>query len=221
MINPTVKIFDKEWKKYDAWYDHNPAVFQSESQAISKVIPVGYGLEIGVGTGRFSSFFHLPFGIDPAFSALRLCKKRGISAAQAVGEELPFKDRCFHFVLIVAALCFVDDPMLVLTETHRVLKDEGTLILAVLNRSSPWGRSLQQRAHQSLFMRTARFYESKEILGFLNDSNFRVATTVQTLFLTPAEVKEPEEPQKGIERGGFVVFEAIKESRKQQMDGYT
>jgi ubiquinone/menaquinone biosynthesis C-methylase UbiE len=214
MTNPNVDVFDKDWKKYDSWYDDNHAVFQSELRAISKVIPAGYGLEIGAGTGRFSSFFQLPVGIDPAFSALRLCKERNISAAQAVGEELPFKDRSFHFVLIVATLCFVDDPMLVLAETHRVLKEEGTLICAILNRSSPWGRSLQHRASQSLFIRTARFYESREILHFLRHSNFRVVSAIQTLFLTPEEVEESEEPQQGNDRGGFVVFEAIKESQK-------
>jgi hypothetical protein len=73
-------------------------------------------------------------------------------------------------------------------------------------------------ASQSLFTRNARFYDSREILRFLRNTNFRVASTVQTLFLTPAEVGEPEEPQPGFDRGGFVVFEAIKESQKQQRD---
>jgi ubiquinone/menaquinone biosynthesis C-methylase UbiE len=219
MIKENVEVFDKEWQKYDEWYDQNPAIFQSELKAISKLIPSGDGLEIGVGTGRFASYFRLPFGVDPAFSALRLCTKRNIRVIQGIGEELPFKDYTFHFVLIAATLCFVKTPSLVLEETHRVLKNEGTLILAILNKSSAWGRFLQQKASKSLFLKNAQFYKSGEIFPFLQKANFRVASTVQTLFKTPTDVEGSEEPQMGADRGGFVVFKAIKDSFTEQRDG--
>lgn len=211
MIPDNIDVFDREWKKYDAWYDKNPAVFQSELRAISKVIPSGQGLEIGVGTGRFASFFKLPFGIDPAIFALRLSAQRNISVAQAVGEELPFKDRSFHFVLIAFTLCFADDPLAILKETYRVLKKNGILVLAIINRSSAWGQFLQQTASKSTFLRNARFYESREIFPLLRKAKFRVALTVQTLLQFPPKLEDSEEPQKGFDKGGFVVFEAIKQ----------
>jgi ubiquinone/menaquinone biosynthesis C-methylase UbiE len=216
MITENVEVFDKEWQKYDEWYDKNPAIFQSELKAISKLIPCGDGLEIGVGTGRFASYFRLPFGVDPAFSALCLSEKRNISVAQGIGEELPFKDRTFPFVLIVATLCFVKNPTLVLKETHRVLKNGGTLILAILNKSSAWGRFLQHKATRSQFFRNAQLHGSNEIFSFLHKTDFRVVSTVQTLFHTPPEVLACEEPQKGIKKGGFVVFKAVKDSFKKQ-----
>jgi SAM-dependent methyltransferase len=212
MLLENFEVFDKNWKKYDAWYNRNPAVFQSELKAISAVIPSGCGLEIGVGTGRFASFFRLPFGVDPAFSALRLSAERDIKVVQGKGEELPFKDKAFYYVLIVATICFVNDPPIVLKETHRVLKPGGTLVLAIINRSSAWGRFLMHEAPRSTFLKNARFYEAQEMFSLLQDASFRVTSTIQTLFQTPPEVEESEEPQKGFGKGGFVVFEATKKS---------
>ena len=212
MIQPNVEVFDREWKKYDDWYDQNPLIFQSELKALSKVIPSGKGIEIGVGSGRFASFFHIPFGVDPAFSALCLSAKRNISVAQGIGEELPFKDRSFHFALIVATLCFVKNPLFVLRETYRVLKYDGTLVLAIINRSSAWGRFLQQKISRSLFLKNARLFESEEIFSLLQNTKFQVTSTVQTLLLTPPEVKDIEEPQKGFGKGGFVVYKADKKT---------
>ena len=219
MTQDNIEVFHIEWQKYDVWYDQNPAIFQSELKAISKVIPSGAGLEIGVGTGRFASFFRIPFGIDPALSALHLSRKRNILAAQGKGESLPFKDHTFDFILIVATLCFVKDPWRVLREARKVLRNRGTLILAVLNKSSAYVRFLQNKASKSLFLRNAQFYGSSEILSFLHKTGFRVASTVQTLFRTPPEILECEEPQNGFEKGGFVVFKAVKDLSKNVRDG--
>ena len=211
MTQTTVEVFNKEWQKYDEWYDQNPAIFQSELKAISKVMPSGDGLEIGVGTGRFASSFRFSFGIDPAFSALRLSRKRNIWVTQGIGEKLPYKDQTFPIVLIVATLCFVKTPTLILEETHRVLKNRGTLILAILNKSSAWGRFLQQGSSKSRFLKNAQFHSARDIATYLHKTNFRIASTVQTLFKTPPEVEGAEDPQRGFDRGGFVVFKAIKD----------
>ncbi len=49
-------IFDKYNKKYDAWYDRNKFAYLSELEAIKRVLPEkGYGVEIGVGSGRFAA----------------------------------------------------------------------------------------------------------------------------------------------------------------------
>ena len=46
MIQDNSEVFDREWEKYDRWYDQNPAIFQSELKAISKVIPSGIKFRI-------------------------------------------------------------------------------------------------------------------------------------------------------------------------------
>jgi ubiquinone/menaquinone biosynthesis C-methylase UbiE len=130
---------------------------------------------------------------------------------QGKGEELPFKDNSFHFVLIVATICFVYDPLLVLKETQRVIKPGGTLVLAIINRASAWGQFLMREAPRSTFLRNARFYEARKVLLLLRETNFRVTSTLQTLFQTPPEITEPDKPKKGFNKGGFVVFEAVKQ----------
>jgi hypothetical protein len=46
-----VGVFNKDWEKYDAWYDRNPAVFQSELKAISSgqaVLPLFSGFPLAL-----------------------------------------------------------------------------------------------------------------------------------------------------------------------------
>ncbi len=47
---------------------------------------------------------------------LKLAKERGIQVIQGVGEELPFRDGTFDFVLIVVTFCFVENPVNILRE---------------------------------------------------------------------------------------------------------
>ncbi len=66
-------IFDKRYKKYDAWYKENKFAYLSELEAIRKVLPKkGKGLEIGVGTGRFAAPLGIKFGIDPSEDMIQL-----------------------------------------------------------------------------------------------------------------------------------------------------
>jgi len=72
-------IFDKFYKKYDAWYERNKFAYLSELEAIKKVLPKkGKGLEIGVGTARFAKPLGIKYGIDPSKKMLEIAKKRDV-----------------------------------------------------------------------------------------------------------------------------------------------
>ena len=48
-------IFEETATEYDEWFVTHTWVYQSEVEAARKLIPkTGEGVEIGVGTGRFS-----------------------------------------------------------------------------------------------------------------------------------------------------------------------
>jgi SAM-dependent methyltransferase len=49
----------------------------------------------------------------------------------ARGEQLPFKENMFDLVICTQVLQYVADPKLVMLEVHRVLKQNGYLILSV------------------------------------------------------------------------------------------
>ncbi len=85
-------IFERYYKKYDAWYERNKFAYLCEIAALKKVIPKsGKGLEVGVGTGRFASSLGIKNGIDTSANMLKIARKRGIKVRQARAEKLPFK----------------------------------------------------------------------------------------------------------------------------------
>lgn len=101
-------VFDKHWKKYDSWYEKNRFAYLSEVEAVKKVLPKdGKGLEIGVGTGRFASALGIKYGIDPSSNMVNIARKRGVETEVGRGEDLPFADCEFDYVVIVITLSFV------------------------------------------------------------------------------------------------------------------
>ncbi len=58
------RIFNESAVDYDLWFDRHPHIFQSELNALKKIVPCkGTGLEIGVGTGRFAEKLGIRYGI--------------------------------------------------------------------------------------------------------------------------------------------------------------
>jgi ubiquinone/menaquinone biosynthesis C-methylase UbiE len=134
-------IFERYYKRYDSWYDKNRFSYQSELEAIKKVLPQrGKGLEVGVGTGRFASGLGIKYGVDPSKNMIKIAKKRGINARLGFGEYLPFKDSTFDYVLIIITLCFTKNPRQVLKEAKRVLKKNGKIIIGIVDKDSFLGR---------------------------------------------------------------------------------
>ncbi len=75
MIKNSAKVFDRNWKKYDSWFEKHKDVYFSELKALKKVIPGGFGLEVGVGSGRFANPLDVKMGIDPPEKHAKTCKK--------------------------------------------------------------------------------------------------------------------------------------------------
>ncbi len=173
-------------------------------------MPSGMGLEIGVGTGRFASPLSVRYGLDPSFNMLKLAKKRNINVIQGAGENLPFKNESFHFVLIVFTIELVDDPPLFLKEAVRTLKKDGALILGIMDRDSQWGKFYKQKAAQGKSYSDFSFLTPEEVLEVFKSINVEFEEAFQTLFQPPPDIKDIEQPKRGFGRGGFVVLKAEK-----------
>jgi ubiquinone/menaquinone biosynthesis C-methylase UbiE len=211
MKTDTARVFEEHWKSYDSWYDKYPDVFQSELKLLRKVIPSrGLGLDIGVGTGRFASPLSIKFGLDPACNMLKLAQKREILVVQGVGEALPFKDESFHFATIVVTISFTENPLQVLREAFRILKKEGALILATIDKDSHWGQFYEAKRSKSRFYQSARFSRAQDILNLLENFPGKTTEVYQTLFWALPDVRGIEDPKPGFGQGGFVVFKRIK-----------
>jgi len=204
-----MKIFDRYYKKYDAWYDKNEFAYLSELKAIRKVLPKkGKGLEIGVGTGRFAQALGIESGIDPSKNMIEIAKKRGVNVKLGYGERLPFKNATFDYAAVIITICFTKNPEKVLREAYRVLKKRGKIIIGFVDKDSFLGKFYQRK--KSAFYKKADFFDVKEITGLLKDTGFSKFSYYQTLYRLPAEIKSVQKPRKGFGRGGFVVISGKK-----------
>ncbi len=198
-------IFDRYYKKYDAWYDKNKFAYLSELEVLKKVLPRDKsGLEIGVGTGRFAAALGITAGIDPSKNMIMIAKKRGVDVRFGFGERLPFKNATFNYSAIIISLCFVKNPEKVLKEAGRVLKKNGKIIIGIIDRDSFLGKFYQKK--KSIFYKHAKFFNIKEVTHLLKSTGFSKFYYYQTLYKLPSKINSIQKSRKGSGKGGFVVI---------------
>lgn len=212
-------LFDGLAHRYDAWFDGDEGrlIFEIELAAIratAQVAPRPW-LEVGVGSGRFAAALGINVGIDPSEKLLEIARGRGVDSIREYGEHLSFADNSFGAVFMIVTICFVDDPLPVLRECHRVLYPDGKLIVGLVPRESAWGEKYTvegQRGHP--FYSHAKFYTVSEIESLLEKAGFYSRRCVSTLFHPPGRTVEYEAPKEGCDpEAGFVTFIAQKRKR--------
>lgn len=166
------------------------------------------GVEIGIGSGIFAEQLGIRFGIDPSETMLDYARARGLNVKNGVAENLPYENESFDFAAFITAICFVNDPERAVQETYRVLRNQGKIIIAILDKETRFGKFLESNKKKSQFYRHARFFSVREITELLEKNNFRVTQTVQTLE-DPATQKI-ENPVEGYGKGSFVVVKGVK-----------
>lgn len=205
-----IAVYDNHADEYDRWFDKHPVWFQSELKALDKVMPKDKsksGLEIGIGTGRFAEKLGISRGLDPAEAMADIAEKRGIPTEIATAEEMPFKSNTFDYAVIITVDCFLENILKSFRETARILKPKGQFIIGMIDKDSPLGQRYQQNKEDNIFYRHAQFHSVDEITKYLKATGFGEFEYWQTL-ITASE-KEPEEPQPGYGKGGFVVIKAV------------
>jgi len=102
-----IEPFEKHPLRYEQWFDKHKFAYESELQAIRKLLPQGgNGLEIGVGSGRFAVPLGIKLGIEPSSKMMQIALRRGIEVIGGVAESLPFRNLQFDFALMVTTICF-------------------------------------------------------------------------------------------------------------------
>lgn len=212
---PKTEAFDKDPLGYDAWYDKNRGAFDSEVGAIRRLMPQkGPFLEVGVGTGRFASALGIDLGVDPSPGMRELARRRGIDAVDGVAESLPFMVNWFNCVLMVTAICFLDDIAAAFREARRVIKPGGFIVIGFIDKTSTLGKEYASRAGKVGFFRDASFYSADEVAGYLTGAGFTEITFAQTLFSDPAKLTVADPVKDGHGEGSFVVVRAKKKEAK-------
>ena len=101
------------------------------------------GIVLDCGCG-FGSYYSLTKDLNTLYLDLsynqlkRFGKKYGLRSNRICGDilNLPFKDNTFDLILCINILEHVVDIDRALKELHRVLKDEGVLLVVAVNRES-------------------------------------------------------------------------------------
>src|SRR4030042_3134838 len=165
MIHNPFDIFTEEYEK---WFEENENVFQSEILALRKVIPEGKkGIEIGIGSGIFAEQLGIEFGIDPSESMLELARKRNLSVINGYAENLPYSDCSFDFAAFITSICFIENPDKAINEAYRILRKDGEIIIAFIDRDSKLGQILNKEKNNSKFYGFASFYSVTEIITLI------------------------------------------------------
>ncbi len=205
------KVFDENWKEFDRWYDKHKYAYLSELEAVKKAIPEeGDGIEIGVGTGRFSVPLGIRVGVEPSAAMAEVAGEKGVEVIEAVAENLPIKDEEYDYAVILTTICFLDEPEKGAKEIYRILKPGGKVIVGFVDKDSPIGVEYAAKKGKSKFYKDARFFSVKEIVELLKKAGFSEFSFLQTLFRRLGEIDSVEPVKEGCGEGSFVVVSGLK-----------
>lgn len=208
-----IDIFNEHVKEYEAWYDDYSEVYQSEILALQDQLlelPQNIrGIEVGVGTGRFSKPLGIKEGVEPSKEMAKRAVKRGIEIMKGTAERLPYAALQFDFVLFVT-VCFIKNVKKAFEEAYRVLKPEGSVIIGFLDSDGQIAKRYAAERHRSDFYHKAQFYSVDRIEKLLKETGFKKPIFNQTLFGELEDIKEVQIPREGFGQGSFVTVRAIK-----------
>lgn len=137
-------------------------------------------------------------------------RQRGIEVLYGEGEELAFRAGSFGTVFLLTTWEFLSDRPKVLRECRRMLKADGRLVNAFLERNGKWDASYVERGRDGhpLFSH-AHFDRYEDVKRLTEQAGFQVLNTVSALFQGAGETVAMEEARPGFVRGAsFVVLVA-------------
>ncbi len=208
---PRIRPFEEHLDEYENWFVENRLAYESELEAVRAHLPKGgRGLEIGVGSGLFAQPLGVGHGVEPSPRMRSVAAGRGIQVVEGVAEDLPFDDGVFDFTLMVTTICFVDDARKSLAEARRVVCTGGRVVVGLVDRDSPVGRSYLEHQDESVFYRNATFFTTDEVLSLMEAVGLGSIHVTQTLFHSLDRITGVEEPREGYGQGSFVVLSGEK-----------
>jgi ubiquinone/menaquinone biosynthesis C-methylase UbiE len=134
----SVKKYDSIAKDYEASFDGKfSARYKDKMLELIKVSDNDRVLDVGCGNGslinRISQKADIKaYGVDISPNMIEECRKKysNIQFEVTTGENLPFNGNYFDIVTICCVLHHLHNPSTFFNEAKRVLKPDGTLMIA-------------------------------------------------------------------------------------------
>jgi len=215
-------LFDGWPEKYDQWFTTpiGRLVKMYESELLMDLLRPERGdtiLDAGCGTGVFTldvlerkpRVVAMDISLPMLVRAGKKASERPISFVAGDMMTLPFADETFDKVVSVTALEFIEDGKGALRELFRVTKHRGRIVVATLNRLSPWAarRAAQARTKPDSIFKRAIFRSPEEIAAIAPAAG---------VVKTAVHFQKDEEPERaerielegrarGLETGAFLV----------------
>lgn len=178
---------------YESWY-HTTGIRAAEEEKsliknfIQRYSNVGRILEVGCGTGYFTSWFEKlglkAVGLDSSrYMIQEAHENHRLFCVQGDGLALPFDEKSFDIVALITTLEFLENPEQVLRETLRVA--HRGLILGVINKYSLLGLRYKRKGRP--IWGQARLFSLNETVSMLKEilsgnNNITIRTTLWPVF---------------------------------------
>ncbi len=215
------ELFDEWPKRYDEWFTTpiGQLVKKYESELLIHLLrpePGALVLDAGCGTGVFTldilSFGTRVVGVDlslPMLSwAAQKAKAYPFEAVQADISSLPFPDGAFHKVVSITAFEFIEDAQTAMGELFRVTQNGGTVVVATLNRLSPWAERRKREAKKGHPLFQKAIFRSPDELLALAPVKGMIQTAIHFQNDDDPDLAQEIESQgerKGLMTGAFLV----------------
>lgn len=145
-------------------------------------------LDVGCSDGNVTAHLtsqHTVIRVDISEHQLKKARKKGLKTVRCdVNKSLPFKSNVFDIVMLVDIIEHLFEPENALKEVHRILKNNGYIIIQVPNYFSIIGRvrllrskSIVTDLHKpfrSWNYFHLRFFSYKDFINFLTITGFEI-----------------------------------------------
>ena len=172
----------------------------ASAQSVSRLLDIGSGAGVGAALIAQRAAVQHVTCIDLSVPALEEVRSRGFAAlvASAEGHKLPFADGTFDIVVLDEVIEHLVDTDSIMDEIHRVLKENGQLLISTPNLASWFNRlalliglqpAFSEVSFRKIYGRPGsgivghlRLFTRRALVQFVNDKGFIVRHAVGVPF---------------------------------------
>jgi len=170
----TTDYFNVNYLRYDQWYEAHGKEYDDQIKFLKTIIPKGYGIEIGVGTGRMAAALKIQCGLDSSPEMLKLARNRGIQTYLGDAYDTKLPDKEFDYSLFYMTLCFLKRPEEAIREAYRISK---RVISVIIDRECEYVKEIMKNPIG--FYSLASFYTEREVEDFYARAGLKVIGKAQ------------------------------------------